>query len=24
MLDAEGSSLFGAIDQQLAKYTPSK
>jgi fumarylacetoacetate (FAA) hydrolase len=24
MLDAEGRSLFGAIDQQLAKYTPSK
>jgi fumarylacetoacetate (FAA) hydrolase len=24
MLDAEGSSLFGAIEQQVAKYTPPK
>jgi len=22
MLDAEGHSLFGAIEQQVAKYTP--
>jgi fumarylacetoacetate (FAA) hydrolase len=24
MLDAEGSSLFGAIEQQVARYTPPK
>jgi fumarylacetoacetate (FAA) hydrolase len=24
MLDAEGDSIFGAIDQQVAKYTPPK